>query len=157
VSGFPACTCQRLFNQTGACSLNNSIGLRAKHGVFGSDLVAPTVVDLGLPNPAPAAYVMQFNFVKLVSRGVSRYYDSGNTNPDYLAPLIAPLVQPCGAALEVRWSGSMDGIVEDVPFTPNFDALDGMRYMRFEATLYSNLFTGSRAHVAALAVPFLPR
>ena len=148
------CNCLSLTN--GFCGFNNTVGTRMKEGVFGSDLLnpVPTTTNLPWPNPAPAVQVMQFELARLKSRGTSLYYDTGQADPDYLSPILGPLVQPCGAAIAVRWSGSMDGIVEDVPFTPDIQALDGMRFIRFEIELASNFFTGTRARVLLVEVPF---
>jgi hypothetical protein len=77
------------------------------------------------------------------------------SNPDYLDPIIGPLVQPCGAQIAVRWSGSADGIVEDVPFTPDVNDVDGFRYVRFQITLKANYFTGGRARVQLVEIPFV--
>ena len=67
---------------------------------------------------------------------------------------MAPVVQPGGASLVLEYSGSMDGIVEDVPLTPFLVDIDGHQYVRFQATLRSNLFTLTRARVAVLSLPF---
>jgi len=151
-----ACNCQAMWNNTGDCTWNNSIGMRSKQGIFGSDFINPVNgPTVNPPNPGPYVYLAQFELAKITSKGTSLYYDTGADAPDYLAPIVGPLVQPCGASLELRWSGSMDGVLEDVPFTTNVDSLDGMRYIRFEATLNSNLFTGSRAIVRILTIPFV--
>jgi len=104
-------------------------------------------------NPAPFVHVMQFELAKLRSDAQSRYYDSFFEAPDYLMPIINPLVQAGGATVEFTWSGSRDGVVEDVPFTPNIDDIDGYRYIRFHAVMRSNLFTGGRPRVDLLELP----
>ena len=103
---------------------------------------------------------MQFEIAKLRSDGQSTYYDADPAllapdGPDYLTPLINPLVQSGGAAILITWSGSLDGIVEDVPFTTNIDDLDGMRFVRFHVVMRANLFTGGRPRVDLLEIPFL--
>jgi len=63
-------------------------------------------------------------------------------------------VQPCGASFSIRWAGSADGLVDDVLLTPYIDAIDGFRYIRFEAVLVSNFFTRSRARIDLFEIPF---
>jgi hypothetical protein len=155
VPGSAGCTCNLLFQTTGNCAFNNSIGMRVKTGVYGSNTIDPTTPAFNVPNPSATAYLMQFELAKLESTGTSRWYDTGVSNPDYLDPIIGPLVQPCGAQIAVRWSGSADGIVEDVPFTPDVNDVDGFRYVRFQITLKANYFTGGRARVQLVEIPFV--
>jgi hypothetical protein len=44
--------------------------------------------------------------------------------------------------------------VEDVPFTPNIDDIDGYRFVRWKAVLRANYFTGARAHIDDIQIPF---
>ena len=97
---------------------------------------------------------MEFELAKLRSDAESKYYDSGTSNPDYLTPIINPLVQAGGATIAFTWSASDDGIEEAVAFTPNINSCDGHRYIRWHAVLRSNLFTGARARVALLELPY---
>jgi len=52
------------------------------------------------------------------------------------------------------WSASMDGVIEDVPLSPDINDCDGYRYIRFPGILRSNLFTKSRARVQLIEIPF---
>ena len=102
----------------------------------------------------PLVHVMEFEIAKLRSDARSLYYDTGTTAPDYLSPVLNPFVQSGGAALEFLWSASSDGIVEDVPFTPNINACDGHRYVRWHCVMRANLFTGARPRLALMQIPF---
>lgn len=145
------CSC---FNFAG-CAVNNSIGFRQGVSVWGGDaLIPPNDPVLGLFNPYPGLHVMQFEFAMLRSDAQSKYYDTGEVDPDYLAPIVSPVVQGGGATVAWTWSGSKDGIAEDVPFTPDINDVDGNRYLRFHAILRSNYFTKARARVALLEIPF---
>jgi hypothetical protein len=106
-------------------------------------------------NPSPNVHVMQFEMAKLRSDARSRYYDTAVAGPDYLAPITGPLVQAGGASVAFSWSASHDGIVEDVPFGTDINACDGHRYLRWACVLRANLFTGARARVESIQVPFL--
>jgi len=97
---------------------------------------------------------MEFELAKLRSDAQSLYYDSKDDDPDYLTPILNPLVQAAGAIVSVTFSSSMDGIVEDVPFTASIDSSDGFRYIRFHAVLRANLFTGGRPRLALIEIPF---
>jgi len=151
----PTCSCGLVFAGSSACTLNDSIGLREKLGVFGSDQRNPTVVASGLPNPSPTVNIMQFELAQLISVGTSLYYDSGTPEPDYQDPIVGPLVQPCGASIQIEWGASSDGIVDDVPFTNSIHACDGFRFIRFRITLVANQNTQSQARVSVLEIPFL--
>ncbi len=155
VTATPVCSCGLLFAGSTACPLNDSIGLRQKVGVFGSESLNPTAVVNGLPNPRPAVHVMQFEIAQLVTIGTSLYYDTGEAAPDYLDEVVGPLVQPCGASVRLRWGASSDGIVDDVPLGDSIHLCDGFRFVRFEATLEANLATQSRARLQVVEIPFL--
>jgi len=146
------CSC---FNRSNCGLMNNSIGLRQMDSTYGGDTANPAPVPNTVANPAPFVHVMQFEFAKLRSDARSLYYDTGVANPDYLSPIVNPLVQPGGATVSLEWSGSADGIVEDVPFGASIHAVDGYRYVRWSAVLRSNLFTGGRPRLDNLVVPFL--
>ncbi len=123
--------------------------------MFGGDNNNPPGnAPLGVFNPAPFINVAEFELTTLTSMARSTYYDTKTPDPSWLTPIVAPVVQPGGASLVLEFSGSMDGIVEDVPFTPFLQDIDGHQYVRFQATLRSNLFTITRARVAVLSLPF---
>ncbi len=151
LSGGPTCSCNTIF--MGSCNQNTAMGLRRADGIFGSDSLVPAP-SAAVSNPSPAVTIMQFELAKIRSDALSRYYDTGVTEPDYLSPIIAPIVQDGGAAVEFMWAGSADGIVDDVPFTSDINALDGFRFIRYSVILRSNFFTGARAVVFRLEVPF---
>jgi hypothetical protein len=151
---FPPCNC--FFPAGNGCSLNNnSIGQRQMDSTYGGDFADPSPIPATVANPAPFVHVMQFEIAKLRSDAQSLYYDSGIADPDFLAPIVSPLVQSGGAAIELTWSGSADGIVEDVPFTPNIHAIDNHRYIRWNCVMRANLFTGGRPRIDILEMPFL--
>jgi hypothetical protein len=106
-------------------------------------------------NPYPGVHVMRFELAALRSDAQSLYFNTLSTDPDFLSPIINPLVQQGGASVAFTWSGSADGIVEDVPFTPNIDDIDGFQYIRFHAVLRSNFFTKARPRVELLEVPYI--
>jgi hypothetical protein len=122
---------------------------------YGGNLANPPPAAGIAQNPAPFVHVMEFEVAKLRSEARSLYYDSGSAMPDYLSPIVTPLVQDGGATIELMWSASSDGIVEDVPFTPNIHACDGHRHIRWRCVMRSNLFTGARPRLELLQVPFL--
>ena len=133
--------------------MNNSAGLRQTDTTYNSDdqnpAGSPTVA-----NPSPFVHVMAFELAKLRSDAQSLYYDSNSDAPDYLTPIINPIVQDGGASIALTWSGSNDGIVEDVPFTASIDAVDEHRFIRFRVAMQSNIFTGARARIELLEIPF---
>jgi len=148
---FGTCTCVFTFG----CAANNSIGQRHVTTTFGADLPdPPNNPAFGFLNPFPGVYVMQFELAKLRSDAQSLYYDTLADAPDYLSPIINPLVQQGGATVSFTWSASADGIVEDVPFSPNIDDSDGFRFLRFHVVMRSNLFTQGRPRVELIEVPF---
>jgi hypothetical protein len=151
-NGISVCDCITFLG----CTLtNNSIGLRQMDSIYGSDFANPTPLPGASPNPTPFVHVMQFEIAKLRSDARSRYYDTGFQTVDYLSPIINPLVQSGGASIQVTWSASFDGIVEDVPFTPNIHACDAHRYLRWNCVMRSNLFTGGRPRIESIEMPFL--
>lgn len=149
---FGVCNC---FNFAGCSLTNNSIGQRQMDSTYGGDAADPGPIPATVANPAPFVHVMEFELAKLRSDARSLYYDSGVADPDYLSPIISPLVQSGGATIEVTWSGSFDGIVEDVPFTPNINSIDNHRYIRWNVVMRANLFTGGRPRIDILEIPFL--
>jgi len=145
------CSC---FNLPG-CIANSSTGRRQMDSTYGANLVNPAPSPGIAQNPAPFVNVMEFEVVKLRSDARSLYHDSASAVPDYLSPIVTPLVQDGGATIEITWSASSDGIVEDVPFTPNINACDGHRYIRWHCRMRSNVFTGGRPRLEHLQVPFV--
>jgi len=152
LAGFGSCSC---FNFAPCGLTNNSIGFRQLDSTYGGDFANPSPIPATVANPAPFVHVMQFELAKLRSDAQSKYYDAFYEEPDYLTPLVNPLVQSGGAVIQLTWSGSHDGILEDVPFSPNIDDIDGHRFIRFHVVMRSNLFTGGRARVDLLELPFL--
>jgi hypothetical protein len=151
-AAFGVCSC---FNFAGCGLSNNSIGQRQMDSTYGGDYADPAPIPATVANPAPFVHVMEFELAKLRSDARSKYYDSGVPDPDFLSPIVSPLVQTGGATIQLTWSGSHDGIVEDVPFTPNIQAIDGHRYIRWNCVMRSNLFTGGRPRIEILEMPFL--
>ncbi len=151
VGGAPTCNCITIF--TGSCNQNTTFGLRRADGIFGSNALVPAP-SAAVSNPSAATTIMEFELAKLRSVATSRYYDTGVESPDFFAPLLRPTVQDGGASVTWRWSGSADGIVDDVPFTQDINAVDGLRFIRYEAVLNANFFTGARAVINRLEIPF---
>jgi len=151
-AAFGVCSC---FNFAGCSLTNNSIGQRQMDSTYGGDSADPGPIPATVANPAPFVHVMEFELAKQRSDARSKYYDSGVANPDYLSPIVSPLVQSGGATIALTYSGSADGIVEDVPFSPNINAVDGFRYIRWNCIMRANLFTGGRPRIDILEMPFL--
>jgi hypothetical protein len=151
-SGGPPCDCRFI-----ACVANTSIGNRQMDSVFGGNQDDPPNNPFGLNpifNPGPFVDVMQFEIATLKSRGTSLYYDTKEVDPTYLTPITVPLVQNGGSVATLSFSGSADGVVEDVPFTPNISFLNGFQFLRFQVDLTSNIFTGARPRIELLQIPF---
>jgi hypothetical protein len=146
-------TCNCVF--FAGCVPNNSIGLRLADSTYGSDSLQPPQITGVTLNPSPYVHVMQFELAKLRSDAESLYYNTFTPDPDYLSPIINPLVQAAGATAIVQWGASADGIVQDVPFSTNIDDCDGFQYLKFHVILRANLFTGGRARIALFEVPFI--
>ncbi|MHC4579192.1 MAG: Ig-like domain-containing domain [Planctomycetota bacterium] len=146
---FGVCSCANY----GGCAVNNTIGQRQADSTYGGDFLNPAPA-FGVANPAPFIHAMEFELAKLRSDAQSIYYDSKTPEPDFLTPILNPLVQAAGATIAMSYSGSIDGIIEDVPFTPNVDDVDTFQYIRFHVVMRSNLFTGGRPRLALLEIPF---
>ena len=97
---------------------------------------------------------MLLELADLNSVGTSTYYDTGVDDPDYFEPIFTPAVQPGGARVSIEYAGSDDGMVDDVTFTADINQLDGLRYVRFQASLKSNFATGGRARINKIDIPF---
>jgi len=136
------------------CQPDNSIGQRQADSTYGADFLNPSPIPLTVANPAPFVHVMEFELAKLRSDAQSKYYDTKTPEPDYLTPILNPLVQAAGATISMTYSGSMDGILEDVAFTPNVDDVDDHQYIRFHVIMRANLFTGGRPRLSLLEIPF---
>ena len=149
--GGATCDCVTIFN--GQCNVAPGSPFRQADTVWGSDILNPSP-SAATANPAPFVNVMEFELAKLRSDAQSLWYDSLIEDPDYLTPIFTPIVQPGGSTIEISWSGSADGITEDVPFTPNINACDGLQYIRFHAVLRSNIFTGGRPRIDRMEIPY---
>ena len=151
---FGTCSCFNFFG----CAPNNSIGLRQADTTYSGDSHNPPgSAAAGVANPAPFIHIMQFELAKLLSIATSFYYDSLDDDPDYLAPILNPVVQPGGSTLTLFWSGSDDGMMEVVPFTQNINDIDGHKYIRFMAIMRSNLFTKDRPRLNLIEIPVILR
>ncbi|MBI1853709.1 MAG: hypothetical protein HYR85_25520 [Planctomycetes bacterium] len=101
-------------------------------------------------------YHQQFVLATKKSFGVSRYYDSAITNPDYTRPLVVFDANRGGACLPnqqigcfvLTWEGAdatSGGQVDAntaTGFSTDINIADGHRFIRFEITLNGNPFTG---------------
>ncbi len=152
-TGFGSCNCFTQF--FGACIPDASLGNRQFDSTWGNDSPNPQASFLlGVVNPSPFVHIMEFEMAKLRSDGQSTYYDTNSTDPNYLAPIISPLVQPGGSNITVTWSSSKDGIMEDVPFDGNINVSDGNQFIRWHAILRANLFTLAQARIQLIEVPY---
>jgi len=152
VPGWPVtCDCVTIFQ--GACNVRPGAPYRQSDSTWGSDILNPQP-SFATANPSPFVDIMEFDLAKLRSDAQSLWYDSLVSDPDYLTPILVPVVQPGGSELLMSWSGSSDGITEDVPFSSNINAVDGFRYIRFRAILRSNIFTLGRPRISNMQIPF---
>jgi len=152
VPGWPVtCDCVTIFQ--GACNVRPGAPFRQADSTWGSDILNPQPSP-ATANPAPFVDIMEFDLAKLRSDAQSLWYDALVDEPDYLTPIFVPVVQPGGSELIMTWSGSADGITEDVPFSPNINAVDGFRYIRFHAVLRSNIFTLARPRIEEMQIAF---
>jgi len=149
--GATTCNCITIFG--GACNVRAGAPFRQADSTWGSDILNPQP-NPSVANPAPFVDIMEFDLAKLRSDAQSLWYDSLVADPDYLTPIFVPTVQPGGSELVMSWSASSDGITEDVPFSPNINAADGFRYIRFHAILRSNIFTLGRPRIENLQIAF---
>ena len=144
------CSCSNF----AGCQPDNSIGQRQADSTYGSDFLNPAPIPLTVANPAPFVHVMEFELAKLRSDAQSTWYDTKTPEPDYLTPILNPLVQAAGATISMSYSGSHDGIVEDVAFSPSVDDVDDHQYIRFHVIMRANLFTGGRPRLALIEIPY---
>ena len=147
---FGVCSCSSF----AGCQPDNSIGQRQADSTYGADFLNPSPIPLTVANPAPFVHVMEFELAKLRSDAQSSYYNTKTPEPDYLTPILNPLVQAAGATVSMTYSGSIDGILEDVAFTPNVDDVDDHQYIRFHVIMRANLFTGGRPRLALIEIPY---
>ncbi len=150
VQQWGTCSCSNF----AGCQPDNSIGQRQADSTYGSDFLNPAPIPLTVANPAPFVHVMEFELAKLRSDAQSTWYDTKTPEPDYLTPILNPLVQAAGATISMSYSGSHDGIVEDVAFSPSVDDVDDHQYIRFHVIMRANLFTGGRPRLALIEMPF---
>ena len=152
VPGWPVtCDCVTIF--AGACNVRPGAPFRQADSTHDSDILNPQPSP-ATANPAPFVDIMEFDLAKLRSDAQSLWYDSLVDEPDYLTPIFVPVVQPGGSTIDMAWSGSTDSITEDVPFSPNINAVDGFRYIRFSVILRSNIFTLARPRIENLQIPY---
>ena len=115
--------------------------------------------------------VQDARFVKKVRSSIaqSTFYDSGVGNPNYSTPLIAPVAQSGGTAMQIEFEGA-EGILFPIPGNPNntipdpttftgfltnMDQLDGYRFIRFRVTFTSNVNTGQIPFLNSVAIPYI--
>ena len=143
----PGCTCANFFGCADA-----AFGNRQADTVSGGNQANPVTTGV-FQNPAPIVNVAQFEILQTLTVAQSLYYDTGDTFPRYLEPLVFPGVQPGGAHVTLEFSGSSDGLVESVPFTDKISDLDGLRFIRFRVRMQANFFTVTRPRVDAVFIP----
>jgi len=138
------------------------VGFPNRHtfGAFGSStgtLAEPVVND------------MQFIKKRRTTIAQSLFYDSGVSNPDYSTPVILPATQTGGTQAGIEFEGAK-GILFPIPSNPNnvipdpttftgyvtnIDQLDGFRFVRFRATLVSNVTTTQVPVIRSIDIPYI--
>ncbi len=138
------------------------VGFPNRHtfGSYGSvtgTLAEPVVAD------------MQFIKKRRTTIAQSLFYDSGVGNPDYSSPVILPATQTGGTTAGLEYEGAK-GILFPIPGNPNnvipdpttftgyvtnMDQLDGYRFIRFRATLVSNVSTGQVPVIRSIDLPYI--
>lgn len=146
----PGCTCTNFFGCADA-----AFGNRQADTTSGGNQANPRTTAPTFLNPGPMVNVAQFEIRQTITIAQSLYYDTGDSFPRYLEPLVFPVVQPGGAQVTLQFSGSLDGVFETVAFTDKITDLDGMRFIRFRVTMRANFFTVTRPRVEAVFIPII--
>jgi hypothetical protein len=111
----------------------------------------------------------QFTFKRRTTIAQSTFYDSGQDNPNYSAPILVPSVQTGGTSVAIEFEGA-EGILFPIPgnpnnvipdpttftgFVSNTDTLDGYRFVRFRVTFVANVSTGQVPLLKSVDVPYI--
>lgn len=102
----------------------------APTGGFNANPQLPIALGAKTPNRDNVFYYGQLDLVVRVSRVVTRWLDTGDTNPDYLEPVIEPRAedQPSDTTLQVHYRGvtkvNLTGLTQDEDPTINVEALN---------------------------------
>jgi hypothetical protein len=170
-------TCRTWFASTFPCSLNPIGGYPQRHlrSTYESDTPNPTAdVANNIYNPEPRLYDMAFTVTKQISIAQSLFYTDpahpmqaagGNTFgdlSDYRVPVLTPATQAGGAKVEFYFQGA-DAVANDrrtinqaAPFTgwtKDINDCVGMRCLRWQLRLITNLQSGEVAKVTKVQIP----
>jgi len=138
------------------------VGFPSRHtfcatGTSTGTLIEPLVTD------------MRFTKKVRTTLAQSRFYDSGQNNPNYSPAILSPSTQTGGTSMQVEFEGA-EGILFPIPGNPNnvvpdpttytgfltnLDQLDGYRFLRFRVTFVANVNTGAVPKVTSIAIPYI--
>lgn len=117
----------------------------------------------------PVVQDMQFTKKRRTTVAQSLFYDSGQNNPDYSTPILAPATQTGGTSIQLAYEGA-EGILFPIPGNPNnvipdpttytglvtnLDQLDGYRFIRFRGVFVSNVSTGQVPTLSSISIPYI--
>jgi hypothetical protein len=144
----------------------------------------PTSVPPGQPTDLTAEdvfYIGQLETVTRISRVHTIWLDTGDADPQYLSPLVAPAPgeQPVGTGVLLEYRGAVGFSAFPAPFdatkidaygelagstadflggiatwTNDIGAMDGARYLQVRLTFVSNVATGESPELSALGISF---
>ena len=117
----------------------------------------------------PVVTDVKFTKKRRTTIAQSKFYDSGQNNPDFSSPILSPASQSGGTSMQVEFEGA-EGILFPIPgnpnnvvpdpttytgFVTNLDQLDGYRFIRFRVTFIANVNTGQVPVLNSLAIPYI--
>lgn len=132
------------------------------HTFAGTDANIGTLLE-------PAVTDMQFTFKRRTTIGQSKFIDSGQSNPNYSAPILTPPSQSGGTSATIEFEGAK-GILFPIPgnpnntipdpttytgFVSNIEQLDNHRFIRFRVTFVANVNTNQVPYLTNIAIPFV--
>ncbi len=110
--------------------------------------VASGIVDNAMPE-------MEIDFARTATFLASPWLDSGSTQPDYDAAIIASSL-PAGTSLEVVYRGASTAAGGNpTSWSSSPDVADGQQFLQYRITFHANHITGERPLVDTLVVPIL--
>ncbi len=132
--------------------------VRRIYGACDTEIACLNPPACNTPFAENTTYFQQFVIAKKISTGVSKYYNSGISNPDYTQPLIvfdASRGGPCdpnqgSGCFRVEWEGAdPDPDMPNRPdtenstgFSPDINIGDGHQFIRFKIIFNGQPFTG---------------
>jgi len=117
----------------------------------------------------PLVQDMKFTKKRRTTIAQSLFYDSGQNNPDFSTPILSPVVQTGGTAIQVLYEGA-EGILFPIPSNPNnvipdpttftgfvtnLDQLDSNRFIRFRVVFTANVTSGQVPVLNSIAIPYI--